>query len=130
MFKNDADRRAGMELATAIEDVVTAMDRDVDAVIVEGKRDETALRRAGFTGDVYTCSTADGLIHLARELPHDVDVAILTDFDQEGRSMHGRLRDAIPGRNVQGVWRKKLQRLLTADGRRDIEALNNVLDDR
>ncbi|MFB6076702.1 MAG: hypothetical protein ABEK12_01060, partial [Candidatus Nanohaloarchaea archaeon] len=55
-------------------------------------------------------------------------VAILTDFDQEGRELNGRLQELIPERRNRKIWRKKLGKVLTGKGRRDIEAINNIVD--
>lgn len=114
-----------------IRDIVGEMDRDVDAVIVEGPHDEEALRTAGFTGDIYTVSnTRDGVTALAERVNAETDsVAILTDFDPEGRELNRELQEAIPESRNQKVWRKKLGSVLTAKGRRDIESINNIFDD-
>lgn len=115
-----------MHLATDVERLVHAMNRDVDAVVVEGRNDRTALERAGVTQPIYTCSDANGLVAFARTVAQEDSVAILTDFDAEGKRLNGRLRDLLPGRCVQPIWRQKLGKLLTRHGRRDIESLNNV----
>lgn len=117
-----------MGLETEVRALVEKMERDVDAVIVEGRRDKDALRAAGFTNTIHTCSDANGLVNFARAIPLDETVTILTDFDQEGKRLNGRLRDLIPGSQVRPIWRKKIGKLLTEHGRRDIESLNNVFD--
>lgn len=106
------------------------MDRDVDAVIVEGERDRAALEAAGFTGTVYTVSDDPaGVPALAKRVLEETDdIAILTDFDPEGRELNRDLQAFIPERVNRKIWRKKLGTLLTADGRRDIESINNLLD--
>ncbi len=119
-----------MQLKTAVQDLVTDMNRDVDAAVVEGQRDREALQKAGFTQPIYTCSQSNGLPAFARTVTEAGTVVILTDFDQEGKTLNGRLRDLIPGSHVQPIWRKKLGKLMTEHGRRDIESLNNVFSDR
>lgn len=115
-----------MQFRSAVQELVADMDQDVDAVIVEGPRDREALERAGFTQRIYTCSETNGLIGFARSVSDEGSIAILTDFDEEGKKLNGRLRELIPGSHIQSIWRKKLGRVMTEHGRRDIESLNNV----
>lgn len=114
-----------MDLASDVKQLVREMDRDVDAVIVEGQNDRAALQRAGCTTPIYTCSQTNGLVGFARDIA-DGRIAILTDFDEEGKRLNGRLRDLLPGKHVRPIWRQKFGKVLTASGRRDIESLNNV----
>ncbi|MDY6766337.1 MAG: hypothetical protein SVW77_03125 [Candidatus Nanohaloarchaea archaeon] len=119
-----------MTLRADVEALVTKMDGDVDAVVVEGRHDREALEAAGFTGRIYTCSeNTDGVVSLARTiLEENTAVSILTDFDEEGRSLCGKLRDTIPERMLRPIWRKKLGTLLTQNGHRDVESINNIVD--
>jgi 5S rRNA maturation endonuclease (ribonuclease M5) len=119
-----------MELADKVRELVESMDRDVDAVKVEGGHDREALERAGFSGRIYVCSGNRGsLSSLAQAVKDDrVTVSILTDFDEEGRKICGKLRDSIPERRTRRVWRRKLGKMLTRKGRRDIESINNLLN--
>lgn len=119
-----------MRLRDAVEELVAEVDRDVDAAVVEGGNDRAALRKAGFTGDIYTCAEdSNGVIAVARRVTDENDaVTLLTDFDSAGKSLHGKLRDAIPARIVHGIWRQKLGALLGSNGHRDIESINNIMD--
>ncbi len=115
-----------MDLASDVEQLVRDMNQNVDAVIVEGKNDKAALERAGCTAEIYTCSRSNGLVGFARSVAIEDRIAILTDYDAEGKRLNGRLRDLLPGKHVRPIWRQKLGKLLTEYGRRDIESLNNV----
>lgn len=114
-----------MALNDELRRLVKRMQQDVDAVVVEGPRDREALRSAGFEKPVRLCVTADGLVAFARSISED-RVAILTDFDTEGKKLNGRLRDLLAGKRVCTIWRKEFGKLLTERGRRDIESLNNL----
>lgn len=115
-------------LADTVEQLVAEMNGDVDAAVVEGRNDKKALERAGFAHTIYTCSQTNGMVDFARTVAEEDSVAILTDFDAEGKRLNGRLRDLLPGSHVRPIWRKKLGKLLTEHGRRDIESLNNVFN--
>ncbi|MDY6773561.1 MAG: hypothetical protein SVS85_00040 [Candidatus Nanohaloarchaea archaeon] len=117
-----------MNLEREVVSLVEEMDRDVDAVVVEGKRDREAIEEAGFSGRIYTCSqNTDGIASVAREVREEDSVAILTDFDEEGGDLCGELRDRIPDSKLRKHWRKELGKLLTEKGRRDIESINNLV---
>jgi 5S rRNA maturation endonuclease (ribonuclease M5) len=115
-----------MALASDVQQLVQKMNRDVDAVIVEGPNDREALKSAGVTRPIHTCSDTNGIVGFARSMAAEGTVAILTDFDEAGKRLNGRLRELLPGRKVRSIWRQKLGKLLTEHGRRDIESLNNV----
>ncbi|MDY6761966.1 MAG: hypothetical protein SVY41_02875 [Candidatus Nanohaloarchaea archaeon] len=119
-----------MRLRAAVEQLVGRMDRDVEAAVVEGGRDRAALEKAEFTGTIYTCSeNSNGVVALARRVAQEnTAVAVLTDFDPAGKELHGKLRESIPARHVHGIWRQKLAELLTVNGHRDIESINNIID--
>ncbi len=129
-FLNLPSALSAMTLRGDVLDLVGKMDRDVDAVVVEGGHDREALERAGFSGRIYTCSeNANGVVALAKTVAAENDaVSILTDFDQEGKDLYGTLREVIPERTVHPIWRRKLGALLTQKGRRDIESINNIID--
>lgn len=117
-----------MPLQHDVEELIAAMDEDVDCAIVEGGNDRDALRRAGFTGSIETCSETDGFVAFAKRVARTYDrVAILTDYDEEGKELNRKLQAYIPGSRNRKRWRKELGKILTDHGRRDIEAITNVL---
>lgn len=118
-----------MGFGDEVESLVQEMDRDVDAAIVEGRKDKEALQKAGFTGKIYKCSeNSNGMASFSRKVgAENSSVSILTDFDSEGRSLCGSLRDSLPEKKVHRIWRRKLGKLLTVNGRRDVESINNIL---
>lgn len=109
----------------ALRDLLERMDATIDTIVVEGPRDEAALRKAGVETAIHTCSHSAGLVRFARSLPGQ-HIAILTDYDEPGRRLNGRLRDLLPDGRVDPRWRRDLGLLLTQRGRYDIESLNNV----
>lgn len=102
----------------------------VDAVVVEGLRDVEALQRLGFKGRVEGCSKvrvsdSDFVESLARDVK---SVAILTDFDEEGRRLNNRLTSLLQRRGVkvETGLRRELSRLMAVLGVYAVEALDNV----
>lgn len=112
-----------------VRELLRSMDRDVEAVIVEGPNDATALRTGGVTVPIHHCAMSTGIIEFATGISVE-PLAILTDFDQAGRALNGQLRELIPPSQVESRWRRDLGLLLTQRGHYDIESLNNVFDRR
>lgn len=108
-----------------VRKLLARMNRRVETVIVEGPNDRAALRTAGVDARIRTCSQTDGLVDFAASL-EGAPIAILTDYDDPGRRLNGRLRHLLPDGRVDPCWRRDLGLLLTQRGRYDIESLNNV----
>lgn len=111
-------------------DLLGEMEYFVSAVIVEGPRDVEALRRLGFGGRVEICSRVNvSDADLVESLSEDaVSVVVLTDFDEEGRSLNKRLTSILErsGVKVEVGLRRELGRLMAALGIYTIEALDNA----
>ena len=108
-----------------IRELLDEMDAGIDTIVVEGPRDTAALRGGGVTSPIAECARCQNLHRFTDRLDDD-QIAILTDFDEHGRHLNGRLRELLPDRHVESRWRRDLGLLLTQRGRYDIESLNNV----
>lgn len=102
----------------------------VDVVIVEGPRDLEALRLLGFRGEVSLFSQvgvpdADFMDTASREYG---SVAILTDFDEEGRKIELALTEGFErrGLRVEKELRYEMSRIMAALRVYAIESLDNV----
>lgn len=92
-------------------------------VLVEGKRDEQALRRVGVTSKIilFGRSAAQTL----RQVESDCNVLLLYDFDEEGERKERQLREMLsPFARVDSTLRKKFRSLF---GCRTIEQLPSAL---
>ena len=102
----------------------------VDVVIVEGLRDLEALRQLGFRGVVSLFSQVgvldtDFIDSISRE--HG-SVAILTDFDEEGRKIDLALSEGFErrGLRVEKGLRREMARIMAAMKVYAIESLDNA----
>jgi len=102
----------------------------VDVVIVEGPRDLEALRLLGFRGEVSLFSQvgvpdADFMDTASREYG---SVAILTDFDEEGRKIDLDLSEGFErrGLRVEKGFRQEMGRIMAAVRIYAIESLDNI----
>jgi len=102
----------------------------VDVVIVEGPRDLEALRQLDFRGVISLFSQvgvpdADFMDTASREYG---SVAILTDFDEEGRKIDLALSEGFErrGLRVEKELRYEMGRIMAALRVYAIESLDNV----
>ena len=102
----------------------------VDVVIVEGPRDLEALRRLGFRGGVSLFSQVgildtDFIDSISRG---HASVAILTDFDEEGRKIDLALSEGFERRGlmVEKGLRREMGRIIAAMKVYAIESLDNA----
>ncbi|MEM2849298.1 MAG: toprim domain-containing protein [Candidatus Bathyarchaeia archaeon] len=96
--------------------------------IVEGRRDEFALRRLGFRGKIIALKTLNrSLDSIAENLSSEKQIIILTDFDDEGEELATRLYKVFKSRNVEINLeaRQKLHSLLKGEikGLEELEPL-------
>lgn len=124
-----ADRSARDRLAweREVRALIAEMDRTVATVVVEGKRDEQALRDLGVETPIVACARTAGLLEVSRSIDGE-PIAILTDYDEHGRKLNGKLRDYLPDGRVESRWRRELGLLLTQRGHYDVESLNGIAD--
>lgn len=101
---------------------MSKIDRDVDAVIVEGYSDREVVRKLGFEGRVFMCAertTED----LAEDICRSCNrVTILTDFDSHGKKLSRELTRVL-NKDIDVVTssRKNFGAEFTSTGRRAIE---------
>lgn len=102
--------------------VTEKLDRDLDALIVEGFCDKQVMRKLGFEGKIFL--SAERKVELLAE---DVErgaerVAVLTDFDSHGKEENRKIRQALQDRvDVFNSAREEFGSQLTSTGRRAIE---------
>lgn len=104
-----------MDLERCVEEVELALDELVQInlitpVIVEGKKDEKALRKIGLTGDIITLNKGMSLSDFSDWIAERYDdVVILTDWDRRGGSLCRRLKELFKGRvSYDIVFRQRL----------------------
>jgi 5S rRNA maturation endonuclease (ribonuclease M5) len=96
--------------------------------IVEGKRDESALRKLGFKGKIVALKKLNrSLDSIVENLSSEERIIILTDFDDEGEELAARLYKAFKSRKVEIDLevRRKLSSLLKGEikGLEELEPL-------
>jgi 5S rRNA maturation endonuclease (ribonuclease M5) len=85
-------REAKMDEAAEIIDCLKEMSMEGAVIIVEGERDEKILRDLGITGAILKYSEM-GRLRLIQSIEEEDEtmIVILTDFDEEGEKILGKL---------------------------------------
>jgi len=88
------EKRRFREFASFLRDLAKELNdlsEEGAAVLVEGKRDDAALRGLGYSGPVFTISILTSNAAAREELRKAVSkMVILTDLDSEGRRLAAR----------------------------------------
>ncbi|WXG43150.1 MAG: toprim domain-containing protein [Promethearchaeati archaeon SRVP18_Atabeyarchaeia-1] len=95
-------------------------------ILVEGRKDEDALKGLGVTGRIIRVSQpGKRLFEIAEELRSCETVVILTDFDQEGEKLAKELSRHLHSWGVQTILRNKVRNAVTWASRQ-IEGLTKI----
>lgn len=95
-------------------------------ILVEGKRDEGALKELGVKGRIIRVRQyRKRLFELGEELSSYKSVIILTDFDKEGEDLAEQIERQLHTWGVQTIMRERV-RSAVSWATRQIEGLNKV----
>lgn len=117
------DSKERKDLISELRNIVQEMNKELDAVIIEGKHDREALRKLGFEKKILKASifSSDNLINSK--------VSVLTDFDREGNKLRKKILERIERKaKVRKKFRDKIGQQLGLFGRRDIESITNLIE--
>lgn len=105
-----------------LERVVQKLDRDLDAVVVEGYCDRQVLQKLGFNGKIFL-SAERTLDDLVEDVSRGANtVGILTDFDKHGKKQAREISHALRKEiDVIESARSEFGRQLTSTGRMTVE---------
>jgi len=106
---NASLRRKLEEIERTLSKIVARSQTGIP-IVVEGRRDEEALRRLKVQGKIICLkATADGFYDFAAKLFETPEVTVLTDFDTEGARLAARLVDELTHMRVKAditTWKK------------------------
>lgn len=114
-----------------LEEVISRIDRDVDAVIVEGYSDRIALEKLGFNGKIFL-SAEKPVEGLVEDVSRGANrVAVLTDFDTHGKDQARIIsRELDKEIDVLNSARKEFGKQLTSKGRMAVEDVAPLFVDK
>ena len=93
-----------------VKDFVKSLNSRHDSiVVVEGKRDEDALKKLGYTGKICQFHSFKGLIKFADSIPKYKNLVLLLDSDRKGRYLTKRIIAQLQHRvTIDLSYRKEL----------------------
>ena len=108
-----------------VKDFVKSLNSEHHSIIVvEGKRDEQALEKLGFTGKMCQFHSFKGLIKFADSMPKYKNLILLLDSDRKGRYLTKRIISQLQHRmSIDLSYRKQLT-IITKGRIRNIEDLS------
>ena len=78
-------------------------------IVVEGKRDEEALKKLGYREKIYQFHSFKGLVKFADNIPSCKTLVLLLDSDRKGKYLTGRIIALLQHRmKIDLSYRKKL----------------------
>ena len=108
------DQQYKREIYFELEKLASEMNYNVDVAIVEGPHDQKTLKLLGYTNPIITCSKIS-LSEISENIAEKfTNTVILTDFDQEGKTLNKKLIKLLEAKNVkvERFYRLRFQKLL------------------
>lgn len=119
-----------LERAERLREVIGALD-EVNKrfpVIVEGKNDETALRKLGLAGEIITLHRGKGLYDFCEEIAETYPrVALLLDWDEKGEALFRTVSSHLSGHWEEFSAFRGLLKILCQKEIKDIEGIPKLL---
>lgn len=92
-----------------VKDFVKSLNSRHGIVVVEGKRDEDAIRKLGYTGKICQFHSFKGLIKFTDSMPKYKNLVLLLDSDRKGRYLTKRIISQLQHRmTIDLSYRKEL----------------------
>ena len=92
-------------------------------IVVEGKRDEQALQKLGYTGKICQFHSFKGLIKFADSMPKYKNLILLLDSDRKGRYLTKRIISQLQHRMPVDLSYRKQLTIITKGRIRNVEDL-------
>jgi 5S rRNA maturation endonuclease (ribonuclease M5) len=117
------------ELEAQLKEIINDINYYVSAIIVEGKKDEDAMRVAGIKSPVIQFSSSGlpvfAFVEEVVGAYRGKTVLVMLDFDKEGNEMTERISQELEekGVRVQRTFRRVMVRMLIREGILHIEEI-------
>ena len=92
-------------------------------IVVEGKRDDQALQKLGYTGKICQFHSFKGLIKFADSMPKYKNLILLLDSDRKGRYLTKRIISQLQHRMTVDLSYRKQLTIITKGRIRNVEDL-------
>jgi 5S rRNA maturation endonuclease (ribonuclease M5) len=107
-----------------VKDFIKSLNSEHHSIIVvEGKRDEQALQKLGYTGKICQFHSFKGLIKFADSMPKYKNLILLLDSDRKGRYLTKRIISQLQHRVTVDLSYRKQLTIITKGRIRNVEDL-------
>ena len=121
---NDLERAERLKLT--IEELYEI--NKIVPIIVEGKKDVSALRKLGLIGDIITLHRGKNLYDFCADIEeHFHRVIILLDWDKNGNNLYKILSENLKGHWEEFSWFRELIRILCQKDISTVEGIPKLL---
>jgi 5S rRNA maturation endonuclease (ribonuclease M5) len=97
-------------------------------VVVEGKKDATALKKLGLVGEIITLHNGQGLYDFCEEIAERFPrVIILMDWDEKGESLFRTISDNLNGHWEEFSGFRSMIKILCQKDIKDVEGIPKLL---
>lgn len=98
-------------------------------LIVEGRRDVSALRKIGLVGDIITLHGGKGMYEFCEDIAERFHrVLLLMDWDEKGESLHKSAAEHLTGMWEEFSAFRELLKILCQKDIKDIEGIPVLLE--
>ncbi|HEX5457686.1 MAG TPA: toprim domain-containing protein [Candidatus Nitrosotalea sp.] len=107
-----------------VRDFIKSLNSEHNSIlVVEGKRDEQALQKLGYTGKICQFHSFKGLIKFADSMPKYKNIILLLDSDRKGRYLTKRIISQLQHRMIVDLSYRKQLTIITKGRIRNVEDL-------
>ena len=96
-----------------LKDFIFRLNSIKEIVVVEGKRDSTALRKLGYTGEILEFHKFRGMVDFTDSVAKYENLILLFDRDREGRHLTGKTIQLLQRRTKIDLSYKRKLRVIT-----------------
>ncbi len=108
-----------------VKDFVKSLNSAHDSIIVvEGKRDEGALKKLGYSGKICQFHSFKGLVKFADSMPKYKNLILLLDSDRKGRYLTKRIIAQLQHRMIIDLSYRKDLTIVTKGRVKHVEDLS------
>ena len=121
-----ADRERAERLRAVLEHLNEI--NETIPIIVEGKRDASALKKLGISGEIIKLHNGKNLYDFCDEISHEFSqVVLLLDWDQTGDELYKTVTHYLGGQFEEFSLFRELFRILCQKDINDIESIPKLL---
>jgi len=119
----------GLPEISKVKDFIKSLNSIHGIIVVEGKRDEDALKKLGYSGKICQFHSFKGLVKFADSMPKYRSLILMLDSDRKGRYLTRRIIAQLQHRMTIDLSFRKELTIITKGRVKNVEDLSMYVDD-